>query len=141
MTTNALPGKEGLRQGFEHSPFSKVARFHFIFFLPFNNLDDSNLFLALYKLQYGPVYFNPDRFSRLHCNPIFCYSSSNISLTQLNNLDPDTNVNHTGEIAYDCFIENQFNEILTNENYSGAFFFCILIPAVFQTILTTGLIY
>ena len=73
---------------------------------------------------------------RLHCNPIFCYSSSYISLTQLNSLDPDTNVNHTGEIAYDCFIENQFNEILTNEYYSGAFLFCILIPAVFQTILT-----
>lgn len=62
--------------------------------------------------------------------------SSYISLTQLNSLDPDTNVNHTGEIAYDCFIENQFNEILTNEYYSGAFRFCILIPAVFQTILT-----
>ena len=41
--------------------------------------------------------------------------SSYISLIQLNSLDPDTNVNHTGEIAYDCFIENQFNKILTNE--------------------------
>ena len=87
--------------------------------LPFTHLDDSRFYLALYELQNGSVHFDPDRFSSLHYNPIFC--NSNVSLTQSDSLDPDINLN-TGKTPCDYFTENQFNEMLLNENYSGADF-------------------
>ena len=87
--------------------------------LPFTHLDDSSFYLALYELQNASVHFDPDRFSSLHYNPIFC--NSNVSLTQSDSLDPDINLN-TGKTPCDYFTENQFNEMLLNENYSGADF-------------------
>ena len=87
--------------------------------LPFTHLDDSSFYLALYELQNGSVHFDPDRFSSLHYNPIFC--NSNVSLTQSDSLDPDINLN-TGKTPCDYFTENQFNDMLLNENYSGADF-------------------
>ena len=87
--------------------------------LPFNHLDDSSFFLVLYELQNGPVHFCPNRFSSLHYNPIFY--NSNIPLTQSDSLDPDNNFN-IGKTPCDYFIENQFYEMLRNENYSAANF-------------------
>lgn len=49
----------------------------------------------------------------------FCNSSA--SLTQSDSLDPDINFN-TGKTPCNYFTENQFNEMLLHENYSGADF-------------------
>ena len=68
--------------------------------LPFNHLDDSSFYLVLYELQNGSVHFDPDRFSSLHYNPIFCNSS--VFLTQSNSVDPDINFN-TGKTPRDYF--------------------------------------
>ena len=87
--------------------------------LPFNHLEDSSFYLALYEFQNGLVHFDPDRFSSLHYNPIFCNSS--VSLTQSDCLDPDIIFN-TGKTPCHYFIENQFNEMLLHENFSGADF-------------------
>lgn len=79
----------------------------------------SSFFLALYELQNDSVHFCPDRFFSLHYNPIFY--SSNISLIESDSLGPDNNF-YIGETPCDYFIENQFNDTLRKENFSGADF-------------------
>ena len=87
--------------------------------LPFNHLDDYSFDLAIYELQNGPVHYDLDRLSSLSFDPVFTNHSP--ALTRSDTLDPDIHFN-LDNVACDYFIEDSFNQMLRNENYSDADF-------------------
>ena len=87
--------------------------------LPFNHLDDYSFDLAIYELQNGPVHYDPDRLSSLSFDPLF--TNHNPALTRSDTLDPDINFN-LDNVACAYFIEDSFNQMLRNENYSDGDF-------------------
>ena len=71
-------------------------------------INDYSFDLAIYELQNGPVHYDLDRLSGLSFDPLF--TNHNPALTRSDN------------VACDYFIEDIFNQMLRNENYSDADF-------------------
>ena len=83
------------------------------FTFPLSDVDDADFWPAIFELEHDPVHFNADRLSSSIYNPLF--SNADITLTQSPDLDPDNHLQNENVNNCNYFIEDQFNDVLTEE--------------------------
>lgn len=81
--------------------------------LPFNHLNDSEFYAALYELNNGPIHFDEDRLMCLKFNPVLPGSDKGLAIS--NDLDPDSNF-YSKSRSCSYYTEQKLNNLLTAQN-------------------------
>lgn len=81
--------------------------------LPFNHLNDSEFYLALYELNNGPINFEEDRLTSIKFNPFLPGSDKGLAIS--NDLDPDSNF-YSKSLSCNYYTEYKLNDLLTAPN-------------------------